>query len=81
MRAAGSFLRTTKASQAAEFSPAGQFVGAEGAFQSSGTRKAGMLAGQNFFHKVFARVSPVFLVAGFVFTFPQFSPSVVSGQP
>jgi N-acetylmuramoyl-L-alanine amidase len=41
-----------------------------------------MLAGQNFFHKVFARVSPVFLVAGFVFASPQFSPGAVSGaQP
>src|SRR6266404_7323627 len=87
IRAAGLFLQTTKAlqtiqaSQAAEFSPAGQFVEVEGAFQNSGTRKAGMLAGQNFFHKVFARVSPVFLVAGFVFACPQFSPSAVSGQP
>jgi len=87
IRAAGLFLQTTKAlqtiqaSQAAEFSPAGQFVEVEGAFQNSGTRKAGMLAGQNFFHKVFARVSPVFLVAGFVFACPQFSPSAVSEQP
>src|SRR5260370_38818883 len=87
IRAAGSFLgttralRTIKAPEAAEFSPGGQFVEVEGAFQNRGTRKAGMLAGQNFFHKVFARVSPVFLVAGFVFACPQFSPSAVSGQP
>src|SRR3984893_9076910 len=81
IRAAELFLRTTEASQTAEFSPAGQLLRAEGAFQS-GTRKAGMLAGQNFFHKVFARVSPVFLVAGFVFASPQFSPGAVSGaQP
>src|SRR5260370_34988140 len=69
IRAAGSFLRTTralrtiKASQAAEFSPAGQFVEVEGAFQNSGRRKAGVLAGQKFFHKGFPRGSPGFLVA------------------
>ena len=86
IRAAGLSLQTTKAlqtleaSQTAEFSPAGQLLRAEGAFQSSGTRKAGMLAGQNFLLKVFARVSPVFLVAGFVFTCPQFSPGAVSGR-
>jgi N-acetylmuramoyl-L-alanine amidase len=32
-----------------------------------------MLAGQNFFHKLFARVSPVFFVAGLAFICPQFS--------
>src|SRR5713101_940625 len=78
IRAAGLSSQTTRASQTAEFSPAGQLLRAEGAFQNSGTRKAGMLAGQNFLHKMFARVSPVFLVAGFVFTCPQFSPSAVS---
>jgi hypothetical protein len=75
--AAGLSSQTTKVQQTAEFLPADQFLGVEGAFQSSGTRKAGMLAGQNFLHKVFARVSPVFLVAGFVFTCPQFSASTV----
>src|SRR5712675_3144 len=39
-------------------------VRAEGALQSSGARKAGMLASQNFFHKLFASVSPVFLAIG-----------------
>jgi N-acetylmuramoyl-L-alanine amidase len=39
-----------------------------------------MLPGQNFFHKLFARVSPVFLVAGFAFIEPQFSQSAAS-QP
>jgi N-acetylmuramoyl-L-alanine amidase len=33
------------------------------------------LLGQNFLHKIFARVSPVFLVAGFVFLCPAFSSS------
>jgi N-acetylmuramoyl-L-alanine amidase len=36
-------------------------------------RKAGALLGQNFVHKTFARVSPVFLVAGFVFLCPTSS--------
>src|SRR5260370_24884117 len=86
IRAAGSFLRTTralrtiKASQAAEFSPAGQFVEVEGAFQNSGTRKAGVVGGQKFFHQGFAPVSPVFLAAGIVFTCPPVSPSAGSGQ-
>ncbi len=35
--------------------------------QSGGARKAGMLAGQNFLHKVFARVSPVFLALSLAF--------------
>jgi N-acetylmuramoyl-L-alanine amidase len=37
-----------------------------------------MLAGQDFFHKLFARVSPVFLVAGFAFIFPQLSQASAS---
>jgi N-acetylmuramoyl-L-alanine amidase len=41
-----------------------------------------MLAGQNFLHKMFARVSPVFLVAGFAFVSPQLSHARLSGaQP
>src|SRR6266481_3197098 len=68
IRAAELFSRTTEASPS-EFSPAGQRVTTEGlragrALQSSGARKAGMLAGQNFLHDVFARVSPVFLALG-----------------
>src|SRR5882757_8602317 len=52
------FSPTSKASQII------QSVRAEGALQSSGARKAGMLASQNFFHKLFASVSPVFLAIG-----------------
>jgi N-acetylmuramoyl-L-alanine amidase len=44
--------------------------------------KAGMLAGQNFFHKTFARVSPVFLVAALSFISAPFSHAARSGaQP
>ncbi len=43
-------------------------------------RKARML-GQNFLHKTFARVSPVFLAAGFAFLCPQFSRGEFSGAP
>jgi len=39
-----------------------------------------MLAGQNFFHKLFARVSPVFLAAGLSFIGPQISQATAS-QP
>src|SRR5712664_67105 len=71
--AAELFSRTIKASRTVEFSPAGQSISAEGpraegALQNSGARKAGMLAGQNFLHKMFARVSPVFLALGLAFS-------------
>jgi N-acetylmuramoyl-L-alanine amidase len=47
-----------------------------------GARKAEMLASQNFFHKLFARVSPVFLVAGFALASPQISLARISeAQP
>jgi N-acetylmuramoyl-L-alanine amidase len=47
-----------------------------------GASKAGMLASQNFFHKLFARVSPVFLVAGFAFITPPISrPALSAAQP
>src|ERR1700730_13120568 len=36
-------------------------------------RKAGALLGENFLHRLFARVSPVFLVAGLAFLFPPLS--------
>src|SRR6266446_5173928 len=70
--AAELFSPTTKALRTTAVSPAGQFIGtegirAEGALQSSGARKAGMLAGQNFLHKMFARVSPVFLALSIAF--------------
>src|SRR5258707_2276936 len=55
---AASFSPTSKASQIV------QNVRAVGAPQTSGARKAGMLASQNFFHKLFASVSPVFLAIG-----------------
>src|SRR5229473_1168854 len=71
--AAELFSRTIKASRTVEFSPAGQSISAEGpraegALQNSGAGKAGMLAGQNFLHKIFARVSPVFLALGLAFS-------------
>src|SRR5882762_8491341 len=71
--AAELFSRTIKASRTVAFSPAGQSISAEGpraegALQNSGARKAGMLAGQNFLHKIFARVSPVFLALGLAFS-------------
>src|ERR1700692_4919253 len=44
-------------------------------------RKAGALLGQNFLHKMFARVSPVFLVAGLAFFSPVFSQAESSAQP
>src|SRR6266404_2603516 len=71
--AAELFSRTIKASRTVEFSPPGQSISAEGpraegALQNSGARKAGMLAGQNFLHKMFARVSPVFLALGLAFS-------------
>src|SRR5229473_953265 len=70
--AAELFSPTIKASRTVAFSPAGQLISAEGpraegALQSSGARKAGKLAGQNFLHKVFARVSPVFLALSLAF--------------
>src|SRR6267142_1253105 len=55
---AASFSPTSKASQIV------QNVRAVGAPQTSGARKAGMLASQNFFHKLFASASPVFLAIG-----------------
>src|SRR6266851_5346153 len=72
IRAAELFSPTIKASRTVGFSPAGQLISAEGpkaegALHSSGARKAGMLAGQNFLHKVFARVSPVFLALSLAF--------------
>jgi N-acetylmuramoyl-L-alanine amidase len=45
-------------------------------------RKAGALLGQKFLHRLFARVSPVFLVAGLAFLFPPLSHGKFSGaQP
>src|SRR5258708_28752721 len=58
---AESFSPTTKSS------PLGQRQRAEGALHSRGARKAEMLASQNFLHKVFARVSPVFLTLALAF--------------
>src|SRR5712692_1118600 len=71
IRAAELFSRTTEGSRS-EFSPAGQCLATEGlragrALQSSGACKAGMLAGQNFLHNVFARVSPVFFALSLAF--------------
>src|SRR6266478_6525476 len=58
---AASFSPTSKTAQII------QSVRAEGAPQTSGARKAGMLASQNFFHKLFASASPVFLAIGLTF--------------
>src|SRR5260370_15458924 len=71
IRAAGSFLRTTKAlqtiqaSQAAEFSPAGDFPEGEGACPNRGASQRGVLGRQKFFHKKFGPVFPRFLLVGF----------------
>src|SRR6266404_2424567 len=65
MRAAESFLQT---SEAADFSVTGNWLRAAGALHSIRARKAGMLAGQNFFHKLFARVSPVFVALALAFS-------------
>src|SRR5260370_9363267 len=75
------FSPTTKVSQASELARASR-VSARVPFgwiapQVEG-RKARML-GQNFLHKVFARVSPVFLAAGLAFASPQFSQAKLSG--
>src|ERR1700681_208034 len=43
-------------------------------------RKAGALLGQDFLHRTFARVSPVFLVAGLAFLCPR-SSQASGGQP
>jgi N-acetylmuramoyl-L-alanine amidase len=44
-------------------------------------RKAGALLGQNFLHKTFARVSPVFLAAGLVFLSPSLSRAESGAKP
>jgi N-acetylmuramoyl-L-alanine amidase len=46
----------------------GSRLRAAGALRSIRARKAGMLAGQNFFHKLFARVSPVFIAFALAFS-------------
>src|SRR6266852_6762007 len=83
MRTAERFSRTTKASQTIELTRAAKVSARmkSGGFapQAEG-RKARML-GQNFFHKTFARVSPLFLAAGFAFLCPQFSRGEFSGAP
>src|SRR6266436_3117532 len=70
IRAAESFLRTSEASG---FSELRNGVRAAGALHGSMARKAGMLAGQNFLQKLFARVSPVFLVLAMAFFCAQTS--------
>src|ERR1700719_2516806 len=65
-RTAELFSPTTNSSPAVQLISA-EWLRAEGALQSSGARKVGMLASQNFLHKVFARVSPVFLALALVF--------------
>src|SRR6266404_305707 len=70
IRAGESFLQTSEASG---FSELRNGVRAAGALHGSRARKAGMLAGQNFLQKLFARVSPVFLVLALAFFCAQTS--------
>src|SRR5258706_10344495 len=65
IRAAESFSQTSEVSR---FSELRNGVRAAGALRSISARKAGMLAGQNFFHKLFARVSPVFVAFALAFS-------------
>src|SRR6266852_826436 len=84
MRTAERFSRTTKASQTIELTRAAKVsarIKSGGFAPQAEGRKARML-GPNFLHKTFARVSPLFLVAGFAFLCPQFSYGEFSGaQP
>src|ERR1700720_3437792 len=70
IRAAELFSQTSEASRFSEFRNG---VRAAGALQGIRARKAGMLAGQNFFHKLFARVSPVFLASALAFSWAHTS--------
>src|SRR6266851_1273152 len=83
MRTAERFSRTTKASQTIELTRAAKVsarIKSGGFAPQAEGRKARML-GPNFLHKTFARVSPLFLVAGFAFLCPQFSHGEFSGAP
>src|SRR6266852_5469556 len=75
MRTAERFSRTTKASQTIELTRAAKVsarIKSGGFAPQAEGRKARML-GQNFLHKTFARVSPLFLAALVVFICPNFS--------
>src|SRR6266849_4838453 len=83
MRTAERFSRTTKASQTIELTRAAKVsarIKSGGFAPQAEGRKARML-GPNFLHKTFARVSPLFLVAGFAFLCPQSSYGEFSGAP
>src|SRR5258708_20721300 len=83
MRTAERFSRMTKASQTIELTRAAKVsarIKSGGFAPQAEGRKARML-GPNFLHKTFARVSPLFIVAGFTFICPHFSNGEVSGQP
>src|SRR6266851_3221211 len=83
MQTAERFSRTTKASQTIELTRAAKVsarIKSGGFAPQAEGRKARML-GPNFLHKTFARVSPLFLVAGFAFLCPQFSHGEFSGAP
>src|SRR5712691_9977560 len=86
MPTAESFSRTTVLAHRGH-SPVGrrQVIGERGCGDSPRQkmgRKAGTLLGQNFLHKIFARVSPLFLAALVVFICPKFSHAEFSGaQP
>src|SRR5712691_183758 len=86
MPTAESFSRTTELAHRGH-SPVGrrQVIGERGCGDSPRQkmgRKAGTLLGQNFLHKIFARVSPLFLAALVVFICPKFSHAEFSGaQP
>src|SRR5713101_6555891 len=83
MRTAERFSRTTKASQTIELTRAAKVsarIKSGGFAPQAEGRKARML-GPNFLHKTFARVSLLFLVAGFAFLCPQFSRGEFPGAP
>src|SRR6266851_5368062 len=86
MPTAESFSRMTELAHRGH-SPVGrrQVIGERGCGDSPRQkmgRKAGTLLGQNFLHKIFARVSPLFLAALVVFICPKFSHAEFSGaQP
>src|SRR5579859_7367171 len=61
---------------------AGSSRGSSGdAFKREIGQRVGMQLGQNFLHKIFARVSPVFLAAGLALASPQLSLGGLSGAP
>src|SRR6266849_5293759 len=83
MRTAERFSRTTKASQTIELTRAAKVSARikSGGFATQAEGRKARMLGPNFLHKTFARVSPLFLVAGFAFLCPQSSYGEFSGAP